>query len=615
MSSSRDEGVRTSTAASGPAAPSLVGIGASAGGISALREFFHDVPAESGITFVVVLHLAPAYESNLAEVLQPHVRMPVRKVEERVRMEPNHVYVIPQNRTLAVTDGHLDIAEFRDERERHGAIDFFFRTVAQAHPEGIGVLLSGSGSDGSLGMRAIKEHGGVILAQSPDEAEYPEMPRNIIATGLVDFVLPARELGARVVQLRAPVWLPVQGATLAADVAAVVHEILLELKRRTGQDLTGYKKSTVLRRIARRMRVTQRTDLRSYAQQLKESSSEPEALLNDLLLSVTSFFRDSAVFDALDRDVIPALLGRALVGDVLRIWVAGCATGEEAYSIAMLVDEHASRMRIRPEVQIFASDLDEDAIAKARDGVFPAAAATDLSDERIERFFWRESAHLRVRKELRDTILFTKHNVLQDPPFSRVDLISCRNLLIYLDRGMQNRVIDLFHYALREEGFLVLGTSESIDAATTRFHAVDRAARIYQRKSITRRPADWLADFPLARPGRQRHEEAAMTTGFGMSGPRLELHRAALEAHAPPSVLVDEHSTIVHVSPTANRFLQFSSGSPTAHVLKSVRGELQHELRAALFQALQKKRPTQTQLIPMQLDGAASGTAARVARD
>jgi two-component system, chemotaxis family, CheB/CheR fusion protein len=587
----------------------LVGIGASAGGISALKEFFADVPSDAGLVFVVVMHLSPEYDSNLAEVLQPAVSFPVHKVDGRVRMERDHVYVIPQNRNLVVTDGHLEVTEFNQQSARRSVIDLFFRSLAETHPDGIGVLLSGTGTDGALGMRAIKEQGGLILAQDPKDAEYDEMPRSIIATGIVDFVLPARMLGAKVVQLRP------RGAAVSLDssphlpeaAAEQLQRIMTQLKSRTGHDFSGYKKSTVLRRVGRRLRVTQAAGLGDYAELLRNSASEPTALLKDLLISVTSFFRDAATFEAWERTVVPALFAGASADDTLRVWVAGCATGEEAYSIAMLLHEHASRLPAPPAVQLFASDLDDDAVALAREGLYPAAIAEDVSAERLERFFRREGGYYRVSKDLREMILFATHNLLRDPPFSRLDLISCRNFLIYLEREQQERALDLFHYALREDGYLLLGSSESVDSASTRFRTVDRAHRVYQRRQGGRRQhGSGLSELPLPLPGaRPAGRPRVAVNEVPRPSADAELHRAVFDSYAPPSILVDDAYTILHVDGAASRYLQYPSGIPSANLQKAARPELRVELRLALFQAFEKGRSTHTRPLPLQLDGEA----------
>lgn len=583
----------------------LVAIGASAGGISALRALFEAVPEQSGIAFVVVMHLSPEHESQLAEVLQPHVRIPVRQVRERTRIEPDHVYVIPPDRSMTVTDGHLELAEFDEPRGMRSPIDTFFRTVAEIHPDGVAILLSGSGTDGVVGLKAIKELGGIVMAQSPDEAEYDTMPRSAVAAGLADFVLPARELGERVVSLRASglPWTPPDDAAALDDgEAQLLRKILAQLRARTGHDFSGYKKGTVLRRVGRRIQVTGSADLEAYLARLQETGAEAGALLKDLLVSVTNFFRDAEAFEALERTVVPAVLEDPVDGQV-RVWVAGCATGEEAYSVAMLLAEQADVLAEPPSLQIFATDLDEEAIAFAREGVYPDTAVADMGEERARRFFTREGSFLRVKQELRERILFTPHDLLRDPPFSRLDLLTCRNILIYLEKGLQERLFDLFRYALRPEGYLFLGESESVPEHLG-FRAPDREHRIYQRSPTAaegERPA--LPELPLERgPTRlgARWPRSATTQQIERSAAQ---HRQALEAHAPPSILVDRDHIIVHISETANRYLQFASGTPSANLLKTALPELQMELRSVLFHALEQDSPAWTRPLLLEIAG------------
>jgi two-component system, chemotaxis family, CheB/CheR fusion protein len=583
----------------------LVAIGASAGGIGALRALFEAVPEQSGIAFVVIMHLSPEHESRLAEVLQPHVKVPVRQVRERTRLEPDHVYVIPPDRSMALTDGHLELSEFDQPRGRRSPIDTFFRTVAEVHPDGVGILLSGSGTDGVIGLKAIKELGGIVMAQSPDEAEYDTMPRSAIATGLVDFVLPARELGERVVRLRSsglPWTPPDDAAALRAGEAEALRKILAQLRSRTGHDFSGYKKSTVLRRVGRRIQVTDSGDLQDYLGHLQENGSEARALLKDLLISVTNFFRDPEAFEALERTVVPSLFEDPADHQV-RVWVAGCATGEEAYTVAMLLAEHADVLPGGPSFQIFATDLDEEAIAFAREGVYPDSIVADVGEARARRFFTREGSYLRVTKELRERILFSRHDLLRDPPFSRLDLLTCRNLLIYLERGLQERLFDLFRYALRDDGYLFLGESESAPDHQG-FRAPDREHRIFQR---SQEPGDGerrgLPELPLD-PGRARQggrwPRGATAQQIESSAAR---HRQALEAHAPPTLLVDRDHIIVHVSETANRYLRFTTGIPSANLLTTALPELRIELRSALFQALEQDSPSWTRQVPVEIGG------------
>ncbi len=583
----------------------LVGIGASAGGVRALGDFFRALPNDPGLAFVVVMHLSPEHESQLAEVLQSDSSIPVRQVQGRTRIEENHVYVIPPNRNLELTDGHLELSEFSEVRGRRTPIDTFFRGLATVHPDGIGILLSGSGTDGVVGLKAIKEGGGIIMAQSPEEAEYDTMPRSAIATGLVDFVLPVRELARKVLELRSvkEAWRPPDPDGLEDGEAEALRAILADVQTRTGRDFRGYKKSTVLRRIGRRMQVHGSRDLEQYVGVLRADPAEPQALLEDLLISVTNFFRDPEAFAKLEHTVVPALFERGeRPPEEIRVWVPGCATGEEAYSVAMLLAEQAERRGLVESVQVFASDLDAHALAYAREGLYPDAIAADVPPGRLERFFRREGAYYRVRKELRDLVLFAEHDLLRDPPFSRLDLLTCRNLLIYLERGLQERVAEVFRYALRPGGFLFLGSSES-PPDHGGFQAVDKQHRIYRRTSEIEGPGP-LPDMPLI-PGPRRRSpgERIETVSPQQEVAAAAMHRQALEMHAPPSVLVDAGHNILHVSPGARRYMEFPAGSPSANILKVSRPELRVELRSVLYHALDKEGAARSGWVRVHIEG------------
>ena len=416
----------------------ILGIGASAGGIEALQTLFAAMPGDLGVAFVVLIHLDPSHDSELPSILAHATAMPVTQVNAPTAIRANCVYVIPPNRRLLITDDLITPAEFKEPRGHRAPIDQFFRSLAEQHGDGFAMVLSGGGSDGSLGVRAIRENGGIILVQDPDEAEFGSMPRNAIASG-ADFVLPVRELAQCLANLARskPV---VAQQTLETGDEETLRRILAHLRARVGQDFSGYKRATLLRRIARRMQVAQTARLETYLAYLREHPEEVGALFNDLLISVTSFFRDASAFSTLAREVIPLLFPPQGRDPAIRVWVPACATGEEAYSIAILLLEEAARREARPDIQIFATDLDDQALAVARDGRYPAAIATDVSEERLRRFFAREGEQYRIRREVRDLVVFASHSVLKDPPFSHINLISCRNMLIYLDRDLQQQV-------------------------------------------------------------------------------------------------------------------------------------------------------------------------------
>ncbi|RPI22913.1 MAG: PAS domain S-box protein [Acidobacteria bacterium] len=585
--------------------PTVVGIGGSAGALKALVAFFEAVPRETGMAFVVVVHLSPEHESLLPELLQRSASMPVTQVTRRTRLEPNHVYVIPPAKNLQLTDSHLAISE-QDPGGRRMTVDFFFRTLAYNHPDSVGIILSGGGTDGTVGMKAIKEQGGLLLVQDPEEAEFESMPRSAIGTGLVDFVLPVRGLARTVVELHQSgkgVRRFRQAEEVPTGEEALLERILVHVRDQTGHDFEGYKPNNVLRRVARRMHVNHVSDLQAYLGVLRENREEARGLLKDLLISVTNFFRDTEAFGALETQVIPTLFeGKGADGEV-RVWVAGCATGEEAYSVAMLLLEHAARRGSSHRVQIFASDIDGDALARAREGCYPEAIRADVSEERLRRFFVREGDYYRVGKEVRDLVILTEHRLLKDPPFSRLDLVSCRNLLIYLQSDLQKKIFALFHYALRPGGFLFLGSAEGTEGVQELFTTIDKKQRIFRRQpSVSRsRP---LPGLPL---GASSSRLSGLREPARPEPPRSakdgRLHFEALELYAPPSALVDEQSRIVHLSESAGRYLGVPAGSPTSNINKMIRKELRAELRTALYQVRRNRVPFLSIPVETQLDG------------
>ncbi|MEZ4730570.1 MAG: CheR family methyltransferase [Caldilineaceae bacterium] len=585
----------------------VIGIGASAGGLAALRTFFGALPGDTGLTFVVVVHLSPEHESNLATLLQAYTAMPVLQVTAQVQMQPDHVYVIPPGKQLMVSDSTLDLAEFAQTSHRALQIDTFFRSLAAQYGDGGAIILSGSGSDGAVGIQAIKEGGGLVLVQDPAEAEYEGMPRSAVATGLVDIVAPVAELALQLVtakQTPITIDLPEDGDALSPAVQQSLTQILAYLRAQTGHDFSGYKPTMLLRRLVRRLQLNHLTTLTAYLHHLRQDHAEAEALLRDLLINVTAFFRDPTAWAALEATVIPQLFAGKGGDDTVRVWSVGCASGEEAYSIAMLLLEAADQVVNPPTLQIFASDLDAEALAIAREGCYPAAIAADVGEQRLARFFTKDDSHYRVRSEVREIILFAQHNLLQDPPFSRLDLILCRNVLIYLQRDRQEQIVTSFAYALREgaagPGYLFLGHAEASDSVSALFDSLDRRHRLYQRHTAAP-PFSPLLTLPLSRPTRlpAAREDVVVTA---TSTPAAD-HRQLLEDLGPPSLLVDESYTVLHLSASVGRYLLPPGGTPTTNVLRLVRPELQAELRVALARAFATNQATATRPIPVHFDG------------
>lgn len=603
-----------------PPTPSLlrfpvVGIGASAGCVAALVALFRNLPADTGIAFVVVVHLSAQHESVIHDILAKATPMPVRQVRGRVAIEPSHVYVISPALQLTMNNGHLHVADLERPLGRAVAIDVFFRTLAEVQQErALCVVLSGTGSDGAVGLRRIKERGGLTLVQTPDDAEYSGMPTNAIATGCVDVVLPAVAIGPKLVELWAnmrQIRLPEPAADLmslvetpptdsaAAQAEAALAEVMTLLRSRTGHDFGHYKRATVLRRLERRLQVNGIPDLPAYRDLLRRQPAEADSLLKDLLISVTNFFRDREAFDALERELGNRLQQRGASHGSLRAWVAGCATGEEAYSVAMLMTERIAALRLDLKVQVFASDIDERALAVGRTGLYPDSIITDVTPARLLQFFDKEEANVRVRKDLRERVVFATHSVLRDPPFSQLDLVSCRNLLIYLDREVQVQVLETFHFALRPGGLLFLGNSEGMESVRDLFVPVDEKQRIYRAHGV--RPGGrTVPSLPaadralLAIPYRPPADRRGSLTG---------LHERARETHAPASVLVDEAGHILHSTSRAAGFLRFVAGAPSQNLLDLVRVDLRLELHAALIQAWQKGESVQARTVGVQDGG------------
>ncbi len=608
----------------------VVGLGGSAGSIVALQRFFATVPVESGLAFVVVLHLAPENASIMDEIIGRATRMPVVQASDGEKVEANHVYVIPPGKFISMADGHLRLTPIEAERGKRIAVDLFFRTLADSHgPNASAIILSGA-----LGIKRIKERGGLTVAQDPDEAEHPSMPRTAIDTGMVDWVLPVAQMPERLVEYRANgkrLTVPSEEGPQPAKAApnppdadeAALREVLAFLRSRTGRDFSPYKRATVVRRVARRMQVNGVATMPEYLLFIRTHPGEAGALQDDLLISVTNFFRDRECFEALEAE-IPKLFAGKGAADVVRVWTAGCATGEEAYSIAMLLLEHAGKLDAPPSIQVFATDLAEDVITVARDGLYPFASAADVSEERLRRFFVKEHRGYRARRELREAVLFAVHDLLRDAPFSRLDMFTCRNLLIYLTAEAQKRVFDTAHFALKPEGFLFIGTSEAVDDEGKMWTCVDKKHRIFRQRPVAR-----VGALPLIGPGTLGRAAAAQERAKGgpyLHGPAFsqtstvalrqdaeraevrqvsweELHFKLIERFAPPSLIVTRDYDIAHMSETAGQFLHFGGGEPSVNLLKVVHPTLRIELRAALFRAAQTSAPVEVFRVPVDLEG------------
>ncbi len=616
----------------------MVGLGGSAGGIEALQNFFTAMPLDSGMVFVVIMHLSPEHESTLPALIQRATKMKVQEAQDGERVEPNCVYVIPPGKHLSAIDGHLRLVDILPVRGRRVAVDLFFRSLADTHgPHAAAIILSGADGDGAIGIKRIKERGGLTIAQDPDEAGHSGMPRAAIGTGMVDWVLRVEQMPQHLLdyrrmelRLRLP---PEEGPQPAALVAATqgdseraLRELLAYLRAQTGRDFSYYKRATILRRISRRMQVNGIDDLPAYLNFCRTHQGESGALLQDLLISVTNFFRDRDAFEVLRKNIPDLFKGKTQSGTI-RAWMPACATGEEAYSIAILLAEHARQMESPPVIQVFATDLNNEVIQNAREGTYPETIAADVPEEWLRRYFIKEHKGYRVRREIREVVLFAMHDLLKDSPFSRLDLISCRNLLIYLNRDAQTRAFDIFHFALRAEGQLFLGSSESIDESSTLFSIIDKKARLYSARPAARSVMPiplGRSTLSLAMDARDRNARGSLlpprdlTRVPGLVGAPgsipipptqedrmswTELHFKLIERFAPPSVIVNTNYDIVHLSQNAGRFLQFAGGEPTVNLLRAVDPMLRIELRAALYRAAHSGEPVELLGVPAHVKG------------
>lgn len=561
----------------------VLGLGASAGGLQAVTSLLEALDPDLGIAYVLVQHLAPDHVSELHRLLQSHTEMTVRQVQKQVVLKPNTVYVIPPGRVLTLEDApdglSVTVSDRVSTRERRFPIDRFFRSIAHVQKEhAVCMILSGTGSDGTSGMKAIKEAGGLCLVQDPDEADYDGMPRSAIQTGLVDVVDTVGALAQRLrsIQHDRP---PVEA--VEDDSEEALQSIFVELRRQTGHVFGGYKRATILRRLARRMQLAEIDAIEDYAHHLVDHPEETRALFKDILISVTSFFRDPKAFAHLETEIIPELFRTRSTDDSVRVWVPGCATGEEAYSIAMLLLEQRERSATHPDIQVFATDVDADALQFARRGVYPASISSDVSKDRLSHFFSVRSNGYVIEPKVMDIVLFAEHNLVSDPPFSKLDLISCRNLLIYMSRELQEEVFGRLHYALNPEGTLFLGRSESVDSVADLFAPIHMPSRIFHRldsPSSGNRFRSVLPDVvrikePDAPPPRR-------TLGA--------LHRRLItEEHAPPSVLLDRKGQVLHVTGNTDAFMSLRAGHTTLDVLEMLAPPLRMVIRPTLYRAQQ----------------------------
>ncbi len=572
--------------------PVVVGIGASAGGVEALKTFFHSLPEKPGMAFVVVIHLSPDHESRMSELLQMQTSLKVEQIKGAPEVQPDHVYVVPPGKLLSVKNNHLELSNPHAKEYNHVSIDLFFRSLAEAKGKNAAcVILSGSGSDGAIGAKKVKENGGIVIVQDFEEAEYNSMPRSVIEAGIADVVLPVKEIGQKLIDYKDSLSrIQVSDKKdLPEDESQVLNRIFDKIRSRTGHDFSQYKRSSILRRLERRLHINRINSLSGYQSYLKEHPKEIDELFKDLLISVTNFYRDPEAFGAVEEKVIPRLFEKTDSNNQLRVWVPGCATGEEAYSIAILLKEYAETLDNPPELKVFATDIDEAALRNARNGIYPESIVADLTQERLSNYFYKDGNVYTVKEQIREMVLFASHNLLGDPPFSQIDLVTCRNLLIYLDRDLQTEVFDLFHYCLRRGGWLFLGKSDSNLAATDLFSAEDKDHRIYRRinTSQNRRSLPKIS----RRHSANRYSSDADWKEKNRDKKNIEqLHQKLLmRKHVPPSAIINENYEILHSTENIHRFLKYSGGEPSNNILEMIIPELRQSLRGLLFQTGKKE--------------------------
>lgn len=590
----------------------IVGIGASAGGLEALQTFFDHMPPDSGAAFVVIQHLSPDYKSLMVELLSKHTQMEVIRAGEGQDILPNKIYLIPPKKNMTVFHGRLLLTN--QEKGLNLPIDLFFRSLAEDRlHQSIGIVLSGTGSDGTRGIQAIKENGGIVMVQEESSAKFSGMPSSAIATGLADFILPAEKLpGQLSLFLSHPI---ITQAALHVEMTAgsphqsTLDRITAHIRKVTGIDFSEYKPSTVIRRIERRMGISQLEKLEDYYHYLSQSPKELQALTKDLLISVTKFFRNPEAFDSLAENVLPELIKIKSPGDTLRIWVAGCATGEEVYSLAIAIDHFLSRQPHTYFYKIFATDIDKDAIEIAAQGLYPRSITADVKPQHLEQYFISKGEEYQIARPIRDNIVFATQNVLKDPPFTRIDIITCRNLLIYLQPQIQQKLLLLFHFSLTPGGLLFLGNSETTGSQSDFYETLDAIHRIYTKKG--QNPTSFLNTPSLSRlfsPDKADPAQVFLTPkDFPLNADLLneQISSLLLEEHLDSCAVIDTAFELLFAYGKARRYLTFPSGKASLNLKNMLPRDLSIALTTAVNTVLKEEKPVQYNEIKTECNGSA----------
>jgi two-component system CheB/CheR fusion protein len=585
----------------------IVAIGASAGGLEAFEQFFKNMPEDSNMAFVLIPHLSPEHKSIMPEILSRYSKMSIVQAENSMRVRRNRVYIIPPDKDMSILGGTLQLLDPVERRSVRHPIDFFFRALAQDQGErAICIVLSGTGTEGTLGLKAVKGEGGLVLVQDPKTARYDGMPASAVATGLADYVLPPDKMPtyllayAKSPVLRGPRPLSQPEATCTDE----LQKIFVLIRSKTGHDFSRYKHSTVMRRIERRMAVLQVENSADYVTYMRNNPREIDTLFKELLIRVTNFFRDPEAYDALREKALPIIFQNLPRDSAVRIWVPGCSTGEEAYSLAILFHEYSQKLKKKVKVKIFATDIDSGSIEIARSGIYPNSIAVDMSPERLYRYFTKKDTVYKIKEELRETVIFAEHDINRDPPFSKMDLISCRNLLIYMGADLQKRLLPLFRYALNPEGILLLGSSETIGDTTDLFTVLDKKWRMFKARRTKTVP---LAPIDL-RASRDAVTAAAMPQTHGIKRPSdhsiAEMtEKLLLARHSPSCAVVDREGAIVFLHGRTGKYLEPATGKASLNILDMAREGLRPELRAALRRASTKKADTAADGLQVRTNG------------
>ena len=586
----------------------MVGIGASAGGLETLQTFFSNMPPDCPAAIVIIQHLSPHHKSIMSSLLEKHTSMKVHEIVDGTIVQPNCVYLNPPGKNVAIFNRALHLMDTTHIGPINMPIDFFFRSLAEDQGENaICIILSGTASDGSLGIKAIKGGGGMAMVQEPETAKYDGMPKSAIGTGLIDFILPVEQMPEMLLRYIKHPFLESAGRINFTETRTQhdLQKILALIRSATGHDFSHYKQNTIRRRIERRLAVHQINKVSDYVLYLRKNPMETKLLFKDLVIGVTSFFRDPEAYTVLEEKALPALLADKGIESSLRIWVAGCSTGEEAYSLAIVVAEAMEKANRMFNVQIFATDIDERALDTARSGIYPESIGADVSPKRLQEFFTKEGSVYKIKKSIRDMVVFSVQNVVKDPPFSRLDLVSCRNLMIYMDKVLQNKILPLFHYTLNPEGILLLGTSETIGDYTDFFRPLNSKWKIYKRKPGA---SDRAPDIPTtmyyrttaAHEANQPHKTPAPKEFQALA------ERAILEKYAPSGVLINDKFEILHFVGNTEKYLTLPTGQPQYNILNMARDDLKHKLTTTIHQALRNQTSAAAANVPINSNGVAS---------